>query len=818
MGWLSLDADDNDPVVLWSGVLGACDRAVRTANGRNDALAGLAPTRPITSGFLADFCHAVEALPTRLWLILDDVHELVTRDALDGLTRLLRNPPQNLKLMIGCRYDPPLPLARMMLNETAFEIRSADLAFDREETLTLLRSHHLCLDDHDVDLLLDRTEGWAAGLKLAALSLTRSDEPKAHLARFAGDERPVADYLVSEVLSHQTEATRDLLLAVAVPERLTIELADELSGRSDAGAVLEQLAHDNVLVYREDAPSPTYRLHSLLRSYLLAELDRRDAEAKRALHAKVSGWFDQHGLDGAALDHATKSADWAAVVHLLSQHGLQLVLSGDPRPVERALRLVPVTALDRPEISLLGAVTALSSGDIGSAQDYLDRALPRLEAGDDPDTRDLASAVLLYRSRVGGVRPAGEPSDGTAPLAPRTRTTADRPELGLLIAINHGIIDLISGDFERADTELSEALDAASRHHFDFLALDCMAHLAISAGAAGNAERTYARVRDAIDFADRRGLSSATPMVPVYLMAAWASWETLDLDGADTMVSLARAVDGDVEPQVRFSVEALQVYVDFVRERDVIGTRNRLRRVWDAARAITVPAQGLSKHCLTELQLAMGVRDGSWIDEVVVRADMILPDTADALVMHALADLHRGRWDHWIEKLLTMLAEGRCCECVSADIAGWLLAAHMADVNNQPSRAHDALIEALDRASPRDARRDVATSSDRVKRLLSIHRGRLGRHERFVSDVIHTLHGFQEASDTVPPFAGGEALTEREISLLHDLPSLLSLTEIADAHVVSLNTVKTHLKAIYRKLDVSSRRAAVERARVLGLL
>jgi LuxR family transcriptional regulator, maltose regulon positive regulatory protein len=143
--------------------------------------------------------------------------------------------------------------------------------------------------------------------------------------------------------------------------------------------------------------------------------------------------------------------------------------------------------------------------------------------------------------------------------------------------------------------------------------------------------------------------------------------------------------------------------------------------------------------------------------------------------------------------------------------------AHLADVRGQPVAAHDALIKALDRAAPINARRDLAHASDRVRSLLSTHRDRLGRHEAFVRHVIQAIHKKSRSSGGMS-FVAGEALTERELDLLRDLPSLLSLTEIAEAHVVSLNTVKTHLKAINRKLDVASRREAVERARALGLI
>lgn len=807
VAWLSLDQDDDDPFALWSGILGACEVALRPERPALDQLTRLRPPRgAVTSNFLAEFSDAVETFSTRLWLILDDVHELQSRDALNGLAKLMRTPPDNLRLMLACRYDPPLPVTRMRLDEAVREIREADLAFDRAETATLLNNHGLHLDENEIDLLLERTEGWVAGIKLFALWIAQHADPATRLAEFIGDDRPVADYLVSEVLSQESDATRELLLAVAVPERLTVELADELSGRSDAGAVLERLAHDNLFVYREDGPQASYRLHSLLRSYLLAELDRRDAEAKRALHTRASEWFDRHGATGLALDHATMSADWKSIADLLVQHGLRLVLSGDHRPVEQALRKVPDELLDRPDISLIGALCALTKGELNHADEYLARARVTVSQAA-PVSRAAATAAHLYRARVRGAA-----SRGAMSIEEGTHDPAAGSELDALITANRGVLRLKHGDFIGAEADLGTALHVASEHGYDFLALDCRAYLAITAAALDDADTMNSRIRQTLDFADAHGWSSSVPMVPVYLIAAWAAWESLDTDAADTMISLAGAIDGDVEPEITFSVEALRSYVDIASGSRTAGyARTALRRTW--TRPVILPPKALSKHCLTDLRLALAARDGSWVEEVLSRADTLLADTTDARVMHALADFHRHRPERARHGLVPVIVNDEPCESVSAEIAAWLLEAHLAQVRSQPAAAHNALLRALDRAAPLNARRDLASASDRVTHLLSAHRGRLGKHETFVSQLMADHRGTSGAS-----VVAGDALTERELDILHDLPSLLSLSEIAQEHVVSLNTIKTHLRAIYRKLDVNSRREAVERARTLRLI
>jgi LuxR family maltose regulon positive regulatory protein len=256
VAWLSLDGDDNDQFTFWSGVLAACVRALQ-GKATTPAVKRLRALRPpahgADAGFLAAFYTAIESLDEVLWLVLDDVHKLTAPPVLDGLGRLLHTAPSGVRLILGCRFDPPLPLPRMVLDGTVAEIRADDLAFDREETRELLLGHGIDLVDHDLGLLLTRTEGWAAGLKLAALSLAQQEDVTSYLTTFAGDDQPVADYLVSEVLSQLPGGTTAFLLVTAIPDRLTAELAGELTGRADAGLVLDQLAHDNLLAYRQDS-------------------------------------------------------------------------------------------------------------------------------------------------------------------------------------------------------------------------------------------------------------------------------------------------------------------------------------------------------------------------------------------------------------------------------------------------------------------------------------------------------------------------------------------------------------------------------------
>ncbi|PSL02802.1 LuxR family maltose regulon positive regulatory protein [Haloactinopolyspora alba] len=813
--WLSLDEHDNDPYVLWSGILRACGRAVRGLDTPAEVrLGALSPPADGTyRGFLTAFVDALDSLPGVLWIILDDVHVVTSGSALDGLAALLKYRPSTLRLALGSRMDPPLPTARLLLDGHAWALRAADLAFDRSEADQLLRGHAIELDEHDLAVLMARTEGWAAGLSLAALSLASQDDVSKYIAGFAGDERPLADYLVAEVLASLSEETVDLLLATSVAETLTADLASRLSGRDDAGAVLARLARDNALVYRVGRGPTSYRLHGLLRSFLLAEGARRNAQAQRRHHLVASEWFADHHIPGSALDHAVSGEDWPRVAELVHREGVRLLLDSEAPSLRRAFRSMPEDVLAQPTTALIGALAALEKGALSSARRYIDRVGRRPEAHESPRLRLLHATALLYEARLCGDRSARlveliDLSD---------RPAGAEPDLELLAAVNRGILRIWFTEYRRAEADLVAALRMARHDGRDALTLECLCYLAVSAAARGDFVALAGYCDEAIEFAGRKGWSSAARMAPVYLLGAGVAWQRLDDTEAARLLSLVATVDADLEPEVDLSarlLEACLAAAEAPSRRDAV---RRLRQAWPPHDELRLLPVSVSSVCLTELQLALSAGDRFGAAEALGRAERVLGDAGDVRVMRALLHARAGRKAAARSALGPVLSGTIECHVVSSEITGWLLSAHFAAESDEQARAHEALLCALDLAAPRQMFRELIAASARVKSMLIHNDGRFGEHDEFVRRVV--------AATAVPDRAvegaamvSGEALTARELDLLRDLPSLLSLEEIADAHVLSVNTVKTHLKAIYRKFDVGSRRQAVDRARELGLL
>jgi LuxR family maltose regulon positive regulatory protein len=811
LAWVSIAEEHDDRRLLWHAVMrslaGATARAAPEKAAELLRLAAAPPPRRL-SGEVGDALDAVGPL----YLILDDVHRLRTRPALGVLEAFLHERPDAVRVMIAARHDPPLRLARIALDGAFYDLRFAELAFDRAEAQALLDDHDIDLAEADIDLLLERTEGWPAALRLAAISMSHSHDTAKFVSGFAGDDRPVADYLTSEILSVLHDDVVEFLLVTAVPERLTAELASVLSGRSDAGAVLGGLEQANLIVHEPGTDGGWYRYHSLLRSHLLAELTRREALAERRLRSEAAQWLDASNLPGPALAQAVAARDWDQVAELIAHRGLRLLASDGATDLRGAIDVMPPDAVTTPFVRWVAVLAALGDGDLPAARSMIDR-LGGTAGDPEPRTRLLGATVLLHEARLRG--------DGEAPydeLIERSRDAADDPDLVLLATLNRGVALLWSGRHVEAEAELTRALRTARRGSRHRVVVECLSYLSACAAVRCDFVEMDRLARKAIRRATEHGWAATPVLAFPYTAVAFAAWQVFDPDLPERYGVVGESIlGGDIEPAVELAavgMPAVLAAADAHRRRSAVAT---LRAGWQRWEGALIPQVFLALDCLHELTMALRYAETAWATEVVDRAERLLPDTGDLRVCRALVHAHHGRDGAANRELAPVLSGVIACQAVTAQVVARLLEAHLADTAGEPARAHGALLRALDLAAPRRMMRDLVHWSTRVSGLLVRNLGRFGEHEDFVADAL-ARGRLTQGHGKAPALLAGEALTARELALMRDLPSLLSLDEIAAAHVVSINTVKSHLKSVYRKLDVASRRAAVDRARELGLL
>ena len=335
---MPVQGEERDPQRFWLSVLGAL----------RDTAAGSKLVRPLTAAPDLDGWAVVERLLTdlggledRVWLVIDDVHELRSAEALRQLELLVMRAPAGLRFVLATRHDLRLGLHRLRLEGELTEIRAADLRFTAEEARALFEAAGIPLSDPALARLYDRTEGWAAGLRLAALSLAGHPDPDRFAAEFSGSERTVAEYLLAEVLERQPEPVRRLLLRTSVLDRVNGELADLLTGGSGGERVLQELEQANAFVVALDARRSWFRYHQLFADLLQLELRGSAPAELPALHAAAAGWYAEHGYPVEAVRHAQAAQDWGLAARLLSDHWLGLGLNGLGATAHELLAAVP---------------------------------------------------------------------------------------------------------------------------------------------------------------------------------------------------------------------------------------------------------------------------------------------------------------------------------------------------------------------------------------------------------------------------------------------------------------------------------------------
>jgi len=696
-----------------------------------------------------------------------DAHGLVT---VRGLSRDGRAP-----LVVASRADPDLGQPRLRVEGRLSELRGADLAFTDAEVVALLEKTGVELTPERRAQLLARTDGWAAGIRLALAALQASGDPERLLDEFTGDDRVVGDYLTDEVLATLPEDLRDFLLRTSIVDRLDVDLAAALTGRDDAAAILDQLERRGAFVTAVDRRRRSYRYHALFAEMLRARLHLEQRRAVLELHERAAAWFSRQDVPGLAVHHALAAAGHPRMRALLAEHWLDLIACGYSEQAES----LPD---DDPRLAI---AAAHPRGDLGDALD-------RLEALDDAGgwERRLAPLLRAHAAHdVAAARRAGE-----AAIVRGDPVDGARDEIGRAIALQLlGATEFADGSPEIAADRLEEALALAGARGRERLRLECLGPLAAIEVVRGRLPRAAAHGRAALDLANRHGWE-AKPAAGWALAALGAvAWLQGDLEAADRRAEAAvQAASGDPDPLLGEALRALRAHL-LAAQCDEDGARTLLRLVRDP----NPTAGGLLARWLEALGPALWAPSpGDGPAEIVARAMRRLRggDASGALRMVAL--LQADATPHPTVRLSGLLVEAVARETL-----------------REPGSAA-ALDRALELADGQGLRRPFLEGGAPLRDVLRAHADLSGASAPLLAELVDALpQGRADGSA-----ARTEPLSERERAVLRLMPTTLANSEIAGELFVSVNTVKTHVRSIYRKLDVGSRREAVTRAREAGLL
>jgi len=805
--WVSLDRDDNDPQRLWTAVVAALAGCPSVPPGSR--LHAPWVWRPDAQPeFLAELTDAVQALPRPVRLILDDVHELVDPVALHGLHTLLRHRPPGFQLVLSSRFDPPLSLPRLRLAGRLCELRADRLRFSPAETATLLERSGLNLTPAQVDTLHQRTGGWAAGLRLAALALSRTTDRDGFLDQFSGNDSAVADYLVGEVLSALPDDTQEFLRVISISDPVPSRLAAQLTGREDAGSLLDRLAHHTALLTATGQHGDTYRIQELLRTYLSADLHRQGPTRAAQLHATAARWWAGQDQPIPALDHAARSRNPALLSELLHRFAAPLILTGDHAALRRALASMgaPATRSD-PWLALTSAITQLEAGDLSAARADLRHAQMHWPNHDTVDLVVLrAMAEQLAASNGGGT--------STFVLTHVDELSAE-PHLEALTRLARGTALLERDDRAGAHAEVEAALDLGRRHGFDYLSMQCLVVLGVIACTSGDVRTMLARSTEAISSASRHGWPGSTWSAAATTMIAHAALLRADPAEAQRLAADGLAHHpGLLTPPLRFALQVIHGAATFDHGHRANGLAE-LQQARSEFGDLPAGAEQAASAAVLEYHAALQLGHTTaartvygWLAERTHHTTGPASH-AELLLMRAWAESAGGRHEHARTVLRPVLDDTTPALLPHTLVDAWLLETTLAMTAGERPAARRALQAALALAEPLDALRPFTQAGPGVRELLVHQLGSFGTAETFAQRALAAGAGGGNPHTT---------LSERELTVLGLLPSMLSLDEIAADLTVSVNTVKSHVRSIYTKLGVSSRRTAVLSAHETGLL
>jgi LuxR family maltose regulon positive regulatory protein len=817
VAWVSIERGERNAQRFWLAVV----EQLRATAGAYGFVEKLGPVPGFNGNELVDrLVSELGSLDEPVVLVIDDLHELISAEALAQFERLLARRPSLLRVMLVTRRDPQLGLHRLRLTGQLTELREADLRFTLAETRELLAASEIVLSGGGLARLHARTEGWVAGLRLAALSLAGHPDPERFVVEFSGSERTVADYLLAEVLERQPEEVRRLLLHTSILERVNGALADSLLGTTGSERILHALEQAHAFIVPLDAEHSWFRYHHLFADLLRLELRRTDPDAVGELHRAAAAWYAEHGYVVDAIRHAQAAADWPHAIHLLADHITSLLLNGQAATVRALLTAFPQGAYADPHLDLVSACYHLVGGSLDDAATHI--ALAERHAAEVPDERRHRFEVLLAVARLSLACRSGDFdsvfTDVQPLLDPVTTDTLgevqldnDARALGLL---NLGISEAWSWRIDEAIRHLEQGLALARRLDRPYVEVGCLSHLTLCGGRHSFA-RERERCLEAIAVAEAHGWATE-PIVCVALatMAAADVWQGRFAAAQPWLDRAERALPPDLEP-----TSALLVHLT----RGILHVgQGRLEQGLAAFRAAeSCQTRLVARHALTvqvrQFLVCTLLRLGQTAAARATLATLTDEERDWGEARGAAAALHLAEGDApaAIDVLEPVIGGAAPVLGEFTVIQALLLDAVARDRLGDRQLAEADIERALDLAEP-DAIIFPFVMTP-VRDLLERHRHRTA-HATLLADILDVVNGSSLPPRTAESLELHEDLSQSELRVLRYLPSNLSASEIAAELSISTSTVKTHLRHIYDKLDVHRRTEAVERARRLGLL
>jgi LuxR family maltose regulon positive regulatory protein len=808
VAWLSLEEGENEPKRFWEYLIVAL-KTIRPEVGEDsmNLLRYLDPA-PLES-VLTPLINDLVKIPEDIFLVLDDYHFIHSQVVHDGLTFFLEHMPSRVHLVIGTRIDPPLPLARFRGKGTVLEIGTDDLRFTLEEATSLLTGSGVSvLSREEIEALNHRTEGWAAGLKMAMLSLSGKKDVSEFVSSFTGSYRYIMDYLIEEVLERQPPYVRDFLLRTSVLERLSGSLCDAVTGRTEGDRMLHDCENANLFIVPLDESREWYRYEHLFADLLRHRLDielGKDTAAE--MHRRASRWYEANGFEDDAIKHALAAADWKTAVRLLETASPLRVKRGEATSLLKWLQTLPVEVLRaNPQLYIL-CVKLLPTTD---RDNTAEAALKDLEtiAGDDTG---LQGKIAAMRMKI--VQSSGDIEQATiyGQTALSLLPEKDLDERQYVCSFL-GRVQLHRSNYTEAEKLLNESIEI-SQHTADYMGIaHSTAWLSTILHLKGNLHEAFELCRRTCD--------SMPKLPPVAFPLAYMgmiNYEWNDLEAALACLKQAVGWSNATGPEAQEWIlnQLARTFLATGDEDEAMQTLARIDKLVEDTGSIvmTFRSQTVSFHVETALRQGDLKTAMEWGDRLS-NAPAESPVTLEARIRLLLAQGKKTEVAAYLKMGYGM---------IPPDLKTGLIAVRMFQAEAAESVDEGAafLLDALTMAEPEGFVR-IFVNQGMV--LAPILRNLIASHTRpeYARKLLTAIEEEERRRKSkhreITPDSPPGLISERELEVLKLLAAGLSNQEIAEKLIISLNTTKTHLRHIFEKLEASGRTQAIARARELKLI
>jgi LuxR family maltose regulon positive regulatory protein len=832
VAWLSLDVEDNDPVGFLTYMIAAV-QTIKPNLGQEMLRVLQSAQPPAIINLLPALINELDDIQARFALVLDDYHAITSQEIHQAITFIIDHQPPQMHLLLATRIDPPFPLPRLRGRGQLAELRQADLCFSEEETITFLKQGAgIELTSRDVNILVNRTEGWIAGLQMAAISMRNKQDVSGFIARFGGSHEYIVDYFASEILNGLPEQARSFLLKTSFLDQLCGSLCDQVTGQAGSQQMLERLQEANLFLIPLDDEHIWYRYHQLFADFLYKSLLQNDRIGVPELHLRASQWFEQNKLPHQAIEHAFLASDYPRAAHLLEEVAEFVMGRGEGIWLLQWIEKLPEDQMEAHlRLGILNAVILISSGLVQGAEEALQKIEAHLQSRAlDPPTQDyvigrvpaLRAMIAIQRGDIDNAKLNAQMALGK--LSKGTRREASW-RADTLIAL--GFANFASGELAEARQNLAMAIEDANIAGNPFTFLDVTTYLVEGLWIQGRLREAVEICQEGLKFIDKNNLQSAPMSGEVLLGYSFLLCERYELGQAEDFLKRG------IELARRGGVTLVLAWAYYVKMRYLVAKGDLL-----AAEAAAREADQLPKISGLALWVVSGI---SALKALIWVRLGKLEEAEQYLKKRGIWIESKIRYSYQREYLslaALLIAKGDfiSAEVLLAGFLEWaeakkqyrtLICIHvlysMAYVAQNATRmALQSLAFAIDLAEPEGYLLTILELGEGIAPIL-YEAGQKGIYPEYASRL---LGGFKEARPT--PFIRPDSqkkqteflipLRPREIEVLKLVADGQTNKEIANELHISLRTVKFHMTSIFNKLGVNNRLQAVEKAKMLGIL